>query len=254
MQNMKQLYYGYYATALYLPFSSFARKWQRFRNRMRGVKEPHLQFISLAAVSWRKCTNARVIRLIEHQKEDGNIRISELGILSQFAKNCKPGSCVLEIGTFDGRSTINLALNAPISCPIYTLDLPPDVETKYSINSGEEHYAHKPEPGLRYKKYRDIYGEEVSRIHQLLGDSATFDFSEYEKSCSLVFVDGSHTYEYAKSDTKRAMDLVERNGVILWHDYGIWQGVTEALEEIEKENQFGLKNISGTSLVYWRNA
>lgn len=254
MQDIKQLYYGYYATSLYLPFSSFSRKWQRFRNRIKGAEETHLQFISLPAISWRKCTNPKLIRLIELQKEDGNIRISELGILSQFAKNCNPESYILEIGTLDGRSTINLALNAPINCPIYTLDLPPNAETKYSINPGEQHYADKLEPGLRYKKYKNIYKEEVSRIHQLLGDSATFDFSEYKNNCSLVFVDGSHTYEYAKSDTKLAMDLVEKSGVILWHDYGIWKGVTEALEEIEEENHFGLKNISGTSLVYWRKA
>ena len=252
MQNIKQLYYGYYSTGLYLPFSSFSRKWQRFRNRMKGAEEAHLQFISLPAVSWKKCTNPKLIRLIEHQKEDGNIRISELGILSQFAMNCNPESYILEIGTFDGRTTINLALNAPINCPIYTLDLLPHAETKYLINPGERHYVCKPEPGLRYKKYENIYEKEVSRIHQLLGDSATSDFSEYKNNCSLVFVDGSHTYEYAKSDTKRAMDLVGESGVILWHDYGIWQGVTEALEEIEEENRFGLKNISGTSLVYWR--
>jgi predicted O-methyltransferase YrrM len=189
---------------------------------------------------------------LEEKKENGNVRISELGVLSQAAKNCEPGTFIFEIGTFDGRTTANLALNAPKSCVIYTLDLPPNKETKYSLELGEQYFVDKPEPGLRYKKYKDIYKEEISRIHQLLGDSATFDYSEYRNSCSLVFVDGSHSYEYVKSDAKVAMELVKKGGAIIWHDYGIWKGVTRALEEIDEENQFGLKNIAGTSLVYWK--
>ena len=54
-------------------------------------------------------------------------------------------------------------------------------------------------------------------------------------------------------DDDRALKLVGRNGVVIWHDYGIWEGVTQALEEIEREKNLGLESIRGTSLVYWRN-
>lgn len=43
-------------------------------------------------------------------------------------------------------------------------------------------------------------------------------------------------------------------GRIVWHDYGIWDGVTKALAEVEAKEQLGLKSIHGTSLVYWKNA
>lgn len=248
----RPLYYGYYLMNFYLPFSSFAQKWRRLINRIKGKEEHFRRFTSLPEISWRKCTNPGIIRILEAKKQDGNIRRGELGILSQFAKNCESGTAIFEIGTFDGRTTINLALNAPKSCVVYTLDLPPNKATKYSLEPGEQHFVDKPEPALRYKKYQDIYPEEISRIHQLLGDSATFDYSEYQNSCSLVFVDGSHSYEYIKSDSNVAMELAKKGGVIIWHDYGIWPGVTRALEEINVENQFGLRNISGTSLVYWK--
>ena len=250
--NKRQLYYGYYLMNFYLPFSSLSKKWRRFVNRIKGKEEHFRRFTSLPEISWRKCTNPGIIRILEEKKKDGNIRISELGILSQFAQNCEPGTYIFEIGTFDGRTTINLALNAPKSCVVSTLDLPPNKETKYSLEPGEQHFVNEPESALRYRKYKDIYREEISRIHQLLGDSATFDYSEYKNSCSLVFVDGSHSYEYVKSDTKVAMELAKKGGVIIWHDYGIWKGVTRALEEIDEENQFALKNISATSLVYWK--
>ena len=31
--------------------------------------------------------------------------------------------------------------------------------------------------------------------------------------------------------------------MIVWHDYGIWRGVTDALEEMEDEEALGLRNL-----------
>lgn len=249
---MLELYYGFYATRLYLPWSSLSRRWRRFARRVRRKKDRFLQEARLAQVSWRQCTVPRAVRVWEHRKENGNVRISELGILANLARNCAPGSAIFEIGTFDGRTSINLAMNSPASCPVYTLDLPPDVATKFAIAEGERHMVDKPRSGARCERYRDSHPEVVNRIHQLYGDSAAFDYTPYRDSCSLVFVDGSHAYDYALSDTRAAMSLVARGGVIIWHDYGIWEGVNQALEELEAREQLGLKNIRGTSLVYWR--
>lgn len=211
-----------------------------------------MQATRLDEIPWSRCTTPCTIRLWEHQKENGNVRISELGILATIAANCEDSTNIFEIGTFDGRTTINLALNSPKNCKILTLDLSPDAETKYSIDTGERHFVEKPKSGVRYEKYRETHAESVRKISQFLGDSATFDYSNYRDTCSLVFVDGSHAYDYAISDTRAAMNLVKKGGVIIWHDYGVWEGVTKALEEIEQRERLGLKNITGTSLVYWR--
>ncbi len=191
-------------------------------------------------------------RVWEHQKESGNVRISELAVLSAFAKECRPNSNIFEIGTFDGRTTLNMAMSAPVSCHISTLDLPPDHPTKYELAKGERHMVEKPASGNRYKKYADSHPQAISRVSQLYGDSAAFDYTPYTGSCSLVFVDGSHAYEYAKSDTQVALAIAEAGGVVVWHDYGIWKGVTDALEEIESKEGLGLRNVRGTSLVVWR--
>ena len=39
---------------------------------------------------------------------------------------------------------------------------------------------------------------------------------------------------------------------MIWHDYGVWDGVTGALEEIEAGRKLGLRQVRGTSLVIWR--
>ena len=249
---MREWYFGFYATRLYLPWSSLSRRFRRFSRRVRGKRDRFLQDARLPQVSWRECTEPRRVRVWEHGKQNGNVRISELGILANLAQNCPDGTTLFEIGTFDGRTSLNLAMSAPRGCQIYTLDLPPDVATKFSIAEGEQHMVDKPRSGVRCDKYRAEFPETIGRIHQLYGDSATFDYRPYHNSCSLVFVDGSHAYDYAMSDTRAAMELVAPGGVIIWHDYGIWEGVNRALEELEAEQNLGLKNIRGTSLVYWR--
>ena len=251
---MKERFHGYYATRIYLPLSGLSRQWRRFSRQIRGKPDPFLQNILLPQVSWKGCTKQRSIKIRGTEDENGNVRISELAILSAIAADCRDGTNLFEIGTFNGRTTLNLALNSPAQCAVFTLDLPPDLETLSSLAEGERQIIKKPKPGSRYEKVRAIYPAAVGRIHQLFGDSSAYDYSPYKGSCSFVFVDGSHAYDYVMSDTRAAMDMVCRDGVIIWHDYGIWEDVTKALEELEQRENYGLRNISGTSLVYWRKA
>lgn len=221
--------------------------------RLKCRERKSLQQITLPTVNWKRTTSQRLIRVREPVCENGNVRISEVAVLSAIAAECEDNSNIFEIGTFDGRTTINLAFSSPAKCRVHTLDLPPQTETKFELDAREEHMVEKPTPGARYAHYRKTHASTVAKIHQWLGDSATFDYTSYENSCSLVFVDGSHAYDYAVSDTEAAMKLVKKGGAILWHDYGIWKGVTRALEEIEAKRGYGLKCIRGTSLVYWKN-
>ena len=61
----------------------------------------------------------------------------------------------------------------------------------------------------------------------------------------LVFVDGSHAYDYVIADTDTAFRLVADKGMVIWHDYGVWDGVTRALEEIEASRHLGLRHVRG---------
>jgi hypothetical protein len=92
----------------------------------------------------------------------------------------------------------------------------------------------------------------VGKIRQLMGDSATWDFTPHRGSCSLVFVDGSRAYENVASDSRAAMDLLAVEGVVVWHDSGIWSDVTAVLQDLEQKGRYGLRHIRGPSLVFWR--
>ncbi len=243
---------GWYATRILLSLSGLARGWRRSARRWRGKTEGGLQPVTLPAISWRRCTRRRLAGVREPAKANGNIRLSELAVINLLAADCADGTDLFEIGTFDGRTTLNLALSAPPRCRVFSLDLPHETRTRFELAAGEDHMVDKGASGQRIEAYRQSHARAVARIYQLYGDSARFDFGPYRRSCSLVFVDGSHHYDYVMSDSYRALEMVRPGGVILWHDYGIWEGVTRALEDLERREKLRLKSIRGTSLVYWR--
>jgi len=250
---MTKLLYGVYGLWVYLPLSGLSRKWRRFSRKIRGKQGNLLQQITLPSISWRKNISGRSVKIWEHDKANGNIRVSELAVLNLISQEADDNTDIFEIGTFDGRTALNLAFSSPSTCKIYTLDLKPEMDTAYTLASGERHMVEKEMSGARINKYRKTHKHITNKIHQLYGDSAKFDFSPYYDSCSLVFVDGSHAYDYVMSDTEQALKIVKKGGVIIWHDYGIWDGVTKSLEEIESNGNMGLVNINGTSFAYWKN-
>lgn len=249
---MKAQLYGLYATRIYIPLSRLSRHLRAGSRKLRGKRAKFMQPTHLPKAPWQALPKLGKPRVWEAQKANGNVRVSELAILSSLASGCPAGAPIFEIGTFDGRTTLNLAMNSHLDCRIYTLDLPPGHKTVYQIASGERHMIEKPTSGSRYKEYLSTHPEKICRIHQLYGDSASYDYTPYLGTCGLIFVDGSHAYDYALADTRTAMRLARPGGIIVWHDYGIWEGVTRALEELEKAEKLGLRHIHGTSLVYWQ--
>src|SRR4029077_12735739 len=100
--------------------------------------------------------------------------------------NVTPGTPIIEIGTFDGRTTLNLAINSAPNVAVVTLDLPKDFTPKFPMNIGEYKLANKPISGARYRNCASIWTKDAARITQLLGDSATFDWSPYIGKAGLV--------------------------------------------------------------------
>jgi predicted O-methyltransferase YrrM len=199
----------------------------------------------LPTVPIDKVTSASTpVVLTEPIAQDGNVTLLELLVLTRVARERLPKR-IFEIGTFDGRTTLALASNASDDAVVETLDLPPNTPTQLALERADLSYVEKPRSGDRFR------GTEVARkIKQLYGDSATFDFGSH--SADYVFVDGSHAYEYVLNDSERALALLRGGpGVILWHDYGEWRGVTAGLEHLAATDKrfANLAWIEGTTLV-----
>jgi hypothetical protein len=190
------------------------------------------------------------INMLEPQAVDGNVSLYELFVINALVAQQAPLR-IFEFGTFNGRTTLNLAANSPADARIFTLDLPRAHDTAHALQPLEQKYADKPSSG-------DMFAgrPEAAKITQLYGDSARFDFAPYLDTMDFVFVDASHAYDYVLNDSRIAIRLLRTGtGTILWHDYGRtqwWPGVTKALHELRAESPLfqSLQQIEGTSLAY----
>jgi SAM-dependent methyltransferase len=115
---------------------------------------------------------------------------------------------IFEIGTFDGGTTRVLAETAGAGSEVFTLDLP----------EAEFNQTQQPPPGFSGaqigKKFRGTAVE--TRIKQLFGNSLKFDFSAYERSIDLIFIDSGSNYPHALANSRTALRLVRPGGVIIW--------------------------------------
>lgn len=191
------------------------------------------------------------VLLADPEAKDGNVNLAELVIISQLIKQSKPEK-LFEIGTFDGRTTLNMAKNSQESAKIFTLDLGEnEIEKLSKTPHGDRKFIGKAKPGWRFENK-----PEAHKITQLFGDSAKFDFSKYANSINFLFIDGAHQYEYVLKDSDTALKIIAPGAIILWHDYNTsWPGVTQALNELYQNNPkfSNLRHIAGTSLVILRN-
>jgi predicted O-methyltransferase YrrM len=151
------------------------------------------------------------------QNSSGTRLLTEIGALVYIMRVLRP-QIIFEIGTYVGRTTQLLALNAPPTSQIITLDLPQEQVTH---KIGEEFHG----------------TPESQRITQLYRNSRTFDFSPYYNKCDFVWVDGYHDYDHVISDSQNALHLCRSKGWIAWHDYrhtASWSGVTRCVRNIHK--------------------
>lgn len=150
---------------------------------------------------------------------------------------------VLEIGTYDGFTALNVAANLEEGGQVCTVDLPQDREAFKGVVSNVS------EVSLVGSKYR---GEmEASRIKQFWADSATADWSGFGSPFDVIFIDGCHEYRYVRSDSLNALKHIHPGGTIFWHDYGFIADVSRAVDELARD--YPIHAIAGTRLACYRS-
>jgi predicted O-methyltransferase YrrM len=157
---------------------------------------------------------------------------------------------IFEIGTFRGVAALTMALNAP-EADVYTLDLPEEYSADgvESLSKGDKEWVRlsRTSVGFAFAGH-----PAATRIHQLHGNSLTYDAPEFLSNTDLCFIDGGHSYECVKADTETALKILSPNGVIIWDDYAWFvDGVREYLAELCKT--LPLHRIAGSQLVIYRH-
>lgn len=173
--------------------------------------------------------------------EPGNQVFEGLKQLTALARALGARS-VFEIGTYNGVTALTLALNLP-DAEVHTLDLAPEDEPALPISEADP-LNFRGTDARAYHCY-----PESERIVQHLGDSASFDFGPLARTIDLVYVDGAHSYEYVRNDTRVAFELVTERGAVVWDDY--WRLVPDVPRFLHEIANRGLSRIPGTRLAVW---
>ena len=176
---------------------------------------------------------------------EGSLPWVDLVTLLTIACDRRP-KAVLEIGTFYGHTARLLALNLPDSV-VHTIDLPLAFDRKADdvvLPKDDFHLIKGRQVGAAFQGDHSI-----ANIVQHYGDTAIWDFSQVQDA-SVFFIDGSHTYEYARNDTEKC--LAAANGrpcTLLWHDCdGGHRGVIRYLAELACSG-YPVRRIAGTNLA-----
>ena len=124
------------------------------------------------------------IRLFNFDVRCGNVSHFELLTIASVVAAQKP-HVLLEIGTFDGNTTLQMALNAPDNAIVHTLDLPSEV-TSLVQPSLEVDLKLVRDKQKQQRKYQKTSCEK--KIIQHSGDSAVYDFKAFVSKDSLILL------------------------------------------------------------------
>jgi predicted O-methyltransferase YrrM len=151
---------------------------------------------------------------------------------------------VLEIGTYDGNTALNLAANLAGDGCVTTVDLPADWDGNFVYEVPNSYWNVTDRQRMEIQ-YRQTPYE--GRIKQVLGDSARLDWQQLDSPFDLIFIDGCHYFDYVKKDTDNALQHLRPGGVIVWHDYGDFKDVSRAVDETAR--RITVHAIRGTRLA-----
>jgi len=154
----------------------------------------------------------------------------ELIVLAKLVDHLK-AKRVVEFGTAEGRTALNIALHLPPGGEIITLDLPP--------------IPGKNEVGFFYWDQ-----PAKSRIKQVFASVDAWDYRPYRASAELVFCDACDRMPGLAAEAFQAFSVIKPGGVILRHDYSTAEGPTRFWEWLATE--LPVFQIEGTVMLCLR--
>ncbi len=156
------------------------------------------------------------------QKIDGWMTDEELGWIAHAAKYAKT---IMEIGCYKGRSTRCWLDNT--FGKVHVVD--PWSSMGVMDNGEVDVHADFRVYNEFYNNLANFVNEEKLIIHRAVFSEAT----ELPKA-DLIFIDGDHREEHVKQDIHKAMNLLNKPGVICGHDYGVehWPAVKRVVDKV----------------------
>jgi predicted O-methyltransferase YrrM len=167
--------------------------------------------------------------------------------LYQSARRCPPEGTIVEIGSFQGRSTIVLASAAPPGVSVIAIDPHAGNDRGPQEIAGYAHAADDDHAAFRANLVAAGVAHRVRHL-RMFSDAA---LHEVDGSVDVLYIDGAHRYGPARADIAQWGARVGDGGTMLIHDSFSSIGVTLAiLRELALGRRFRYVGRSRSMTIY----
>jgi len=131
---------------------------------------------------------------------------------------------VVEIGSYEGKSTICLAQGNKLASQ----------EKVYAVDNfrGDKYVGENP---LMFEKFiKNLEEFKLERVVQPIKSDSVAASKKFKKPVRLLFIDASHDYEDVKRDFSAWFPLVAAGGLIVFHDATYFDGIKRFADELRE--------------------
>lgn len=225
--------------------SAAARRYDELAGTGLAPKSP-LEY--MYAEGWAPRAVDEEARLAVGIHTGGGTKLDELAMLGMVTRILRPAK-IFEIGTYMGRTTSVLRLNAEPHARVVTLDLPADCEYGVAAAGGIDTDVVL----IRTRRVGALL-QQLGIAHaceQILCDSLDFDPVPHRGSVELGFIDGAHSRRHVENDTAKMAVMMADRGLLFWHDYGgkgRFRDLTSFLDRLSR--RIAVHRVLHTSLAW----
>lgn len=182
-----------------------------------------LKTIVMQIISGRYGNELQAVQEMVHNV-DGWLTTEEGKFLYRTAKNCHKG-VIVEIGSFQGKSTIWLAKGSKAGnqVKIYAID-PHTGSSEHKERYGKVWTFEEFKRNIKNAKVEDI-------VFPIIKTSEEAEKAWNGKPIEFLWIDGAHEYEMVKLDLDKWLPHLIDGGVIAFHDTTTWLGPSRVVEE-----------------------
>lgn len=176
----------------------------------------------------------------------GSIKLTDAFIVNCILSKHKPNA-ILEIGAFLGFST-RLLLEGSKEWNAKVTSIDPNIRHRIFDNPSEivkefnkNFYPNNLEiinaffgsyDDFIYKSYENHFPiRDRTLVDELIRNIDIID-DTWKRKFDLIFIDADHSYKSVINQFNIAIKLLNKNGIIIFHDAITWDGVKHALQEI----------------------
>lgn len=152
----------------------------------------------------------------------------------------------LEIGSYLGGS-IQPHLLDPICEKIYSIDKRPETQPD---ERGVDYTYLNNSTARMLELLGDVAPENLDKIETIDGDTRQLSTNQIREKIDLCFIDGEHTDEAVLADFKFCVNVLDKNGAVLFHDAPVtYNGIADCINYLN-ENKIQFRAYSLPAIVF----